>query len=158
MALLQFGPNLMPSGAAKHAADFPDQQTRAVKCLSELLMWLARFSDAVFAHRNKEETKKARQRSGSQFGQSGLTQDQKDQRSRRDREVRRLKEALRVQAELQAYKNCDYSHFKWPRCLSRMQPWEQEAFADLQSGELQQDVEAAKKAHGGRVQALPFRL
>jgi hypothetical protein len=39
-----------------------------------------------------------------------------------------------------------------------MQPREQEAFADLQSGELQQDVEAAKKAHGGQVQALPFRL
>ena len=65
MALLQFGANLMPSGAAKHAADFPDQQTRAVKCLSELLTWLARFSDAVFEHRNEEETKKARQQSGS---------------------------------------------------------------------------------------------
>ena len=155
MALLQFGPNLMPSGAAKHAADFPDQQTRAVKCLSELLTWLARFSDAVFEHRNKEETKKARQRSGSQFGQSGLTPDQHDQRSWRDREVRRLQEA---QAELQAYKNYDYSHFKWPRCWSQLQPWEQEALADLESGELQQDVEAAKTAHGGRVQAPPFRL
>ena len=121
-------------------------------------MWLARFSDAVFAHRNKEETQKARQRSGTQRGLSGLTPDQHDQRSWRDREVRRLQEAMRVQAEVQAYRNWDYIHFKKPRCWSRLEPWEQEALAALQSGELHKEVEAARAAHGGRVQAPPFRL
>ena len=84
MAMLQYGPNLMPSGAAKHACDFPDKQTRAVKCLEELLEWLSSFADAFTDHRSKEEMQEARQRSGTQRGQSGLTPEQHQRRAWRN--------------------------------------------------------------------------
>ena len=98
MAMLQYGPNLMPSGAAKHACDFPDKQTRAVKCLEELLEWLSSFADAFTDHRSKDEMQEARQRSGTQRGQSGLTPEQHERRAWRNKMLRRLQDAQRIQA------------------------------------------------------------
>ena len=52
--MLQFGPNMMPSGASEHANRFASPEKRAMQCLQELLEWLARFADAVMKHRNSD--------------------------------------------------------------------------------------------------------
>ena len=148
MALLQCGPNLMPSGAPEHARDFPDRQTRAVKCLEELLEWLSSFADAFTDHRSKDEMQEASQRSGTQRGQSGLTPEQHERRAWRNKMLRRLQDAQRIQAAVR----------RNPRSWYELELWEKDALDALESGKLQQDFEAAKKAHGGRVQAPPFRM
>ena len=158
MAILQSGPNLMPSGAPEHARDFSGPEERALRCLEELVAWLARFADALVEHRNKDPTQEARRRSGVQRGQSGLTQEEHEQRTRRDKAQLRLREAWQVQTKLNAYKNYDYSRFSSPRSWKWLHRWERQAVTALQNGALQQELEAARAAHGGRVQAPPFRL
>ena len=138
----------MPSGAAKHACDFPDKQTRAVKCLEELLEWLSRFADAFIAHRNRDDMQEPRQRSGTQRGQSGLTPEQHERRAWRNKMLRRLQDAQRIQAAVR----------RNPRSWYELELWEKDELDALESGKLQQDLEATKKAHGGQVEAPPFRM
>jgi hypothetical protein len=157
-ALLMFGPSLMPSGAPKHAWRFASAQERATKCLEEVVTWLARFADALVKHRDTDAMREARQRSGTQRGQSGLSQEQRDQRTRRDNAFHRLRQALQLQAEVEAYWGYNYRRFSNPRRRSWMHRWEQELLTVLQNGDLRRDFDAARTAHGGRVQAPPFRM
>ena len=62
--------------------------------------------------------------------------------------LRRLQDAQRIQAAVRRYLNSWYE----------LKLWEKDVLEALQSGRLQQDLEAAKMAHGGRVQAPPFRM
>ena len=49
-AVLELGVNIMPNGAPEHAHRFRTEESRARHCLEELIMWLARFADAVSSH------------------------------------------------------------------------------------------------------------
>ena len=158
MAMLQFGPNLMPSGAPEHAHRFARPEDRAMKCLQELVSWLSRFANALSDHRQNKATQDARQRSGKQRNTSGLTQQERDQRSRRDTARQRLQQAEKLQAEVDAFRYKDYRKFTNPRSWYRLKLWEQQELAALQKGELRQDFEAAQAAHGGRAQAPVFRI
>ena len=158
MAMLQFGPNLMPSGAPEHAHRFARPEDRAMKCLQELVSWLYRFANALSDHREIKATQDARQRSGKLRNTSGLTQQERDQRSRRDTARQRLQQAEKLQAEVDAFKHQDYRKFTNPRPWSWLKRWEQQELAALQNGELCQEFEAAQSAHGGRVQAPVFRI
>ena len=62
--------------------------------------------------------------------------------------VVRLQDAKRIQAAVRRY----------PSSWYELNLWEKDALEALESGKLQQDLEAAKMAHGGRVQAPPFRM
>ncbi len=62
--------------------------------------------------------------------------------------LRRLQDAKRIQAAVR----------RNPRSWYELELWEKDALEALESGKLQQDFEAAKMAHGGRVQAPPFRM
>ena len=73
----------MPSGAAEHAQTFPDNKTRTIACLEELVDWLDRFGAAYVDHKRNPATQKARQYAGSVCGQSGLTAEQQQLRLQR---------------------------------------------------------------------------
>ena len=129
-----------------------------MKCLQELVSWLARFANALSNHRENKATQGARQRSGKQRNTSGLTQQERDQRGRRDTARKRLQQAEKLQAEVDAFMCKDYRKFTNPRSWYRLKLWEQQELAALQKGEVRQEFEAAQPAHGGRVQAPVFRI
>ena len=52
----------------------------------------------------------------------------------------------------------DYRRFRNPRSWWLLKPWERDAMRALENGHLQRELDAAKTAHGGPVQAMPFRL
>ena len=134
MAMLQTGLNMMPSGAPEQAQNFFSEADRATKCLEELVAWLALFANLVAHHQSKKSTQEAQQRSGTKRGVSGLTADQREKRARRDRAQRDLAVAKKIQAEVNAYWNYDYSTFRRPRCENMMKPWERDFLYDLKSG------------------------
>ena len=105
----------MPSGAAEHAEKVPDNKTRTIACLEELVDWLDRFGAAYVDHKRNPATQKARQYAGSVCGQSGLTAEQEQNRFRREAAQKRLPQAHTVQREMRAYKNWDFSEFATPR-------------------------------------------
>ena len=158
MAIWQTGLNIMPSGAPEHARKFPSASDRALQCLMELLSWLALFADAYAKHRRADATKKAREQSGTTHGESGLTAEQQQKRARRDLAWVRLREAKNIEAEVDAYCNNDHSRFSHPRSWNYLNEREKEALRALENGALQRELAAAKAAHGGTVQAMPFRL
>ena len=129
-----------------------------MKCLQELVSWLARFANALSNHRENKATQGARQRSGKQRNTSGLTQQEREQRSRRDKARQRLQQAEKLQAEVDAFRLQDYRKFTTPQSWSWLKRWEQQEPAALQDGELRQEFEATQAAHGGRVQAPAFRI
>ena len=158
MAMLQSGLNITPSGGSEHAHQFPTETARATKCLQELTEWLARFADTVVQHRNSESTQQARKRSGTKHSQSGLTAEQEAQRARRDLATQRIRQAQKIEAELKAYEERDYRRFRNPRSWHGLKRWERQAVHDLHNGTLQRECDAARTAHGGRVQAEPVRM
>ena len=106
-AILQNGFNIMPSGAPEHAPKFASEAARATHCLGEVLLWLAKFADDYTEHRNKQSSIEARKRSGTTFGESGLTREQRQARNRRDCAKRNLLWAKELQREVDAYWNRD---------------------------------------------------
>ena len=158
IAMLQAGLTMMPSGLPEHAQKYRTQSDRATICLQELVQWLARFADSVVYHKKKDSTCQARERSGSQYRQSGLTAEQKTQRDRRNATRQLLEQAKQIAKEMTAYEKNDYRHFKNPRSWYYLAPWEKTALEDLNSGKLKRDFEDAQNVHGGKVQADPFRM
>ena len=158
MATLQTGLNMMPSGAPEHAHMFPSKAARATTCLQELVSWLSVFADTVTHHKTSTSFKQARQYSGTKRKESGLTPDQRDARSARDKALRNLQTARSIKAEVDAHWNADYRRFHNPRSWQQLQWWEQKTLEDFQAGRLRQRLDAAKARHGGRVQAEPFRM
>ena len=129
-----------------------------MKCLQELVSWLARFANALSNHRENKATQVARQRSGTQRNTARLTQQEHEQRSRRDLARQRLQQAEKLQAEVDAFRLQDYRKFTNPRSWSWLKRWERQELAALQNGELRQEFKAAQSAHEGRVQAPVFRI
>ena len=125
-AMLQFGPTLMPRGSAKHASRFESQEKRAMQCLEELLKWLSQFADALMKHHENKATQVARQRSGTQRHTTGLTQQEREQRSRRDTARQRLQQAEKLLAEVDAFRYKDYRKFTNLRSWSRLKRWKQQ--------------------------------
>ena len=158
VAVLQCGSTLMPSGAAEHAEKFPDNKTRTIACLEELVDWLDRFGAAYVNHKTDPASQKARQYSGSVCGQSGLTAEQEQHRLRRQTAQKRFQQAIKVQRELRAYKHWDDSEFPRPRSWRQLDTWEQELINALNQGDLHRESNEAKLAHGGAVAAPPFRM
>ena len=97
-----------------------------MKCLEELLAWLARFADAFIAHRNRDDMQEPRQRSGTQRGQSGLTPEQPERRAWRNTMLGRLQDAKRIQASVR----------RNPRSWYELELWEKDALEALESGKL----------------------
>ncbi len=158
LATLQCGPNLMPSAAAEHARSFKNKEAHAAQSFEELLEWLARFVDAVLKHSDDPKTQEARRRSGLKRRQSGLTSDDKRIRDQRDEIHRRLRQAKALKRELAADKNGDFREFEWPRSWYQMAAWEHAEIQALENGDLQRSYDAAAAAHGGKVEATPFRI
>ena len=148
----------MPSGAAEHARPHKNKVAHAAHCFEELLQSIACFGDPAHEHSDDQETREARHRSGLQRGESGLTSEDKRIRDQRDEVHRRLRQAKALKRELTAYKNWDLSGFKWPQSWYQMAAWEQAELQALENGDLQRACHAAAAAHGGKVEAAPFRI
>ena len=114
----------MPSGAAEHAHKLPNNEKCTIACLEELVEWLGRFGAAYVGHKKDPATQKACEYSGSARGQSGLTAEQQQLRSRRDTARSRLRQANKLQREVLAYTNWDYLDCRCPRRWFQLAPWE----------------------------------
>ena len=82
-----------------------------------------------------------------------MSEQQREQRRRRDLACERLWKAKAIEAEVAAYSNYDNSRFRKPRSWEWLQPWEQRLLGELQNGNLQRECDAARAAHGGPVTA-----
>ena len=157
-ASLQNGFNITPSGAPENARNFQSKEARATQCLEEVLSWLAKFADDYSDRKSKPSSIQARQRSGTKKGESGLTNEQQQARDRRNRAQQNVHWASKLKREVDAYWNRDYRSWQHPRHEKQMKQHERRALADLRSGRLHQELREAKDAHGGPVQADPFRM
>ena len=138
--MLQAGLNIMPSG--EHSQKYSTESDRATICLQELTKWLACFADTFIQHKHTDSTQKARQRSGTQCCQSGLTPEQSDQRARRGRAKATLRTAQNIQAEVKAYDTPDRRLN--PRSWSQLKLWEKNTLQDLRNGSLHESSRPPK--------------
>ena len=158
MAVLQMGANMMPSGASEHAHRYASEDCRAKSCLDDLVIWLARFADAVQAHQDFADATEVRRKSGTVRGQSGLTEEEQAARDRRNIASWRLRRAFALREELQYHSRQCFFQSRRPRSWMELTSCEQHLLRSLDNGMLHQEWATARDKHGGRVQAPPFRM
>jgi hypothetical protein len=158
MAVLDLGSNMMPSDASEHAHRFSSEESRALHCLDDLVIWLARFADAVTAHQDIADAADVRRKSGTVRGKSGLTAEEQTARDRRSRATSRLRQAWMLREEMEAHRRSCVFRLQRPRSWEELATCEQHLLRDFQNGRLHRECAAARQNHGGRVQAPPFRV
>ena len=128
------------------------------------VIWLQQLTQAVKKHKENPHTVAARARSGDTYKQSGLTDAQMQVRQARNRARDNLSWAQRLERRLIASKGGgkgtsgatehDVNPLPWDS-MSRNDRW---WLTDLWNGNFQSELDRAQEAHGGTVQAKPFRL
>jgi len=150
-ALLQTG-LVWDGGAAEHL----DAETK-VKASQQFLKWIRDLIGSIRFHREQENTQLARRKSGKHYGCHGLTNDELEARRLRDEAWRNLAETLQLEAQLLASKGKGKGKGKSKAKCSKtwwdMSNCDRWWLEQLWNGQLRNQLEEAKKRHGGRVQA-----
>lgn len=140
--------------------------------------WVQDVIRSIEDHKNRDATKEARARSGSAYGQHGLTDRQVQDRSERDKARRDYWWTMTLQGQLQAGKGkgkgkgvasehdsgkgaCkskggapQHAPKQWDEFSWNEQWW----LRELWNGNLRARVQAAERRCGGRVQAEQFYM
>jgi hypothetical protein len=148
-ALLQTG--LVWNGGAAEHFDAEDK----LKATQQFLKWIRDLIGSIKFHREHENTQLSRRKSGNTYGCNGLTNDELESRRLLDQARRNLEETQQLEAQLHASKGKGKgkSKAKCSRSFWDMSQSERWWLEHLWNNQLHNQLEEAKKRHGGRVQA-----
>ena len=156
-AIWQTGASWMPPlGASEHGLE-----SNTLHVMARFGAWLDAFLNSLREHASNPATRSAHARSGHARGQSGLSAEESAARSWRAEAQSNYKWAVYIAEQLgdrrpqaRGWAAAHYRTRAW-RDLNWGERW---WVQQLRSGALMRELQAARAAHGGRVEAPPFRM